>query len=301
MKRLFSLLACLFIVSVVYSQDTPVIYYLTNSGRLVSTKDSADYFVKVLPPDTSIDSKLFIVYEYYMNGDIRLVTNSKTNDKNLMFQGRFIAFFPNGKKSNIGTFADGNLTGHVISYFPNGKFYNSINYPLLGQVLYVDCRDSTGKVLAENGTGHWVEYSDDFKSVTKEGEIEKGKKAGDWIVNKQIDSLPAVVYTGEVYTDVDTVPSFQGGFENLYKFLSKTIRYPVSARMNDEHGTVTVAFIVEKDGSLSAIHIKRSVSKDLDAEAIRVMKLSPKWNPGIKDGKPVRVAFSMPLGFSLSE
>jgi periplasmic protein TonB len=60
---------------------------------------------------------------------------------------------------------------------------------------------------------------------------------------------------------------------------------------------VIISFLVEKDGSLSDIKVLRSFSKDVIAEIVRVMKLCPKWNPGIQNGKPVRVQYTTPVTF----
>jgi protein TonB len=95
-------------------------------------------------------------------------------------------------------------------------------------------------------------------------------------------------------------PEFPGGNEKVLRFLVKTLRYPAEARENNTQGKVVASFIVEKDGSLSAITIKKGVSKSLDDETLRIIKLSPKWNPGMIDGKPVRVLYGgFPISFAL--
>jgi len=105
--------------------------------------------------------------------------------------------------------------------------------------------------------------------------------------------------TEKIYTSVQVVPSYPGGMENFYKFLAKKVRYPDEARVHGTQGKVIVAFVVEKDGSLSDIHLVKDVKDGLGNEAIRVMKLSPKWTPGLQNGKPVRVAYSVPISFGL--
>jgi periplasmic protein TonB len=94
-------------------------------------------------------------------------------------------------------------------------------------------------------------------------------------------------------------PEFPGRENMLYRFFRKTIRYPASGVENHIQGTVLLTFIVEKDGSLSDIKVVKSVSKDIDAEAVRVMKLSPKWIPGMLNGVVVRVLYSQPISFAL--
>ncbi len=291
-----------------------MIYYLKNSGKLVATKDSADYSMVAFPPDTNVDKSLFVVCEYYKNGKPRLITKSKTNDLNLKYYGQFISFFSNGRKKSTGVFDDGKPVGHVISYFPNGKVYNTINYYPDNKILYGDCRDSTGKILAENGTGYWIQYDDDFKNVVLEGKIDSGYRVGTWHI-RESDSLKTAneydkgslkstryFYKGDTsaYSKIDSIPEFPGGMEAFGKFLGHNLRYPAYSREHGTQGRVVVGFIVEVNGTLSNIRIVRKLDDHLDQEALRVMKLSPNWKPGIFKGKPVRVNYSIPISFTLS-
>ncbi|MEO6632074.1 MAG: energy transducer TonB [Mucilaginibacter sp.] len=86
----------------------------------------------------------------------------------------------------------------------------------------------------------------------------------------------------------------------LYKFLGRTVRYPATARENNTQGSVRVSFVVEKDGALTDIKVTRGIGDGCDEEAVRVMKLSPKWIPGSQGGKAVRVVYSIPISFALS-
>ncbi len=104
-----------------------------------------------------------------------------------------------------------------------------------------------------------------------------------------------------VYTSVEKLPQFPGGMDAFSRFLTTNIRYPKSARKNKIQGKVIVTMIVEKDGSLSNIKIVRSVSDDIDAEALRVVTLSPKWSPGLQNGRPVRVSYAIPISFMLDK
>jgi len=94
-------------------------------------------------------------------------------------------------------------------------------------------------------------------------------------------------------------PEFPGGLNEFYKFLSNGIRYPRNARKNKIQGRIDVSFTVETDGSLTNIQVSHGVSLDLDDEALRLIKSSPKWKPGIKNGKLIPVKYSVPINFSL--
>lgn len=102
------------------------------------------------------------------------------------------------------------------------------------------------------------------------------------------------------YVPVAVPPMYPGGNEKFNNFLSKTIKYPVAAADNDIQGTVNVNFIVEKDGSLSNLKTDRKLGFGLEEEAMRVLKLS-KWLPAVQNGKAVRVAYSMPIKFTLDQ
>lgn len=103
----------------------------------------------------------------------------------------------------------------------------------------------------------------------------------------------------QVFTAVEQPAEFPGGQEALMKWLSNNIRYPDSAQQNGVQGRVTVRFIVEKDGSVSGATILKGVDKDLDAEALRVVKRMPKWQAGKNNGQAVRSYFTLPVTFRL--
>ncbi|MBK6962864.1 MAG: energy transducer TonB [Bacteroidales bacterium] len=99
---------------------------------------------------------------------------------------------------------------------------------------------------------------------------------------------------------IDQMPAFPGGDDGRIKFLINNVQYPQEACENGEQGTVYCSFVVEKDGSLTDIKILRGISESLDKEVLRVLSLSPKWNPGVLAGENVRVQFNMPLKFTLA-
>lgn len=105
--------------------------------------------------------------------------------------------------------------------------------------------------------------------------------------------------SNEIFVFVEHSPDFPGGRDSLFAFIRRTMVYPQEAQDSSIQGTVYVSFVVEKDGSLSDIKIIRGVCPSLNAEALRVMKMMPKWNPGKQRGKPVRVKFNMPIAFRL--
>lgn len=116
-------------------------------------------------------------------------------------------------------------------------------------------------------------------------------------------------YTGDAGVEIDDdpilfaekMPSFQGGDVNTFTaWCQKNVRYPAAAVDNGEQGIATVRFIVERDGSVTKAEIfGKRIAKSLEAEALRVVNSSPKWSPGLNNGKPVRIYVVVPIEFVL--
>ena len=103
----------------------------------------------------------------------------------------------------------------------------------------------------------------------------------------------------QIFTVVEEMPDYPGGQGELCKFIAKSIKYPVIAQENGIQGRVIVTFVVERDGSITDVRVAKSVDPSLDKEAVRVTKSMPHWNPGMQNGGPVRVKFTLPVTFRL--
>jgi TonB family protein len=171
--------------------------------------------------------------------------------------------------------------------------------------------DTVGNVLADNGNGKWVDFDGDFVSK-KEGPVINGKREGDWVEtaatgkkrngtfkNGILVSGPLLTDDDNTYGKVDVPPSFVGGEQAFSKFLSRTLKYPQVAKDENIQGLVVITFVVEKDGTLTNINVLRAPHVSMAKEATRVLALSPAWKPGIQNGKPVRVQYSLPITFGL--
>lgn len=100
-----------------------------------------------------------------------------------------------------------------------------------------------------------------------------------------------------VVTRADRMPSFPGGQRALDAFLEKNLKYSKSAIKNKRSERVNIEFVVNTDGSLSYIGIKKSANPQLDTEAMRVVNMMPKWKPGTIQGQPVAVYYVQPIIF----
>lgn len=103
----------------------------------------------------------------------------------------------------------------------------------------------------------------------------------------------------KVHEHVEVMPQFPGGNVELMRYLSANIKYPTIAAENGIEGRVVLKFVVSKDGSISNIQIIRSLDPSCDKEAVRVVKGMPKWIPGMQNGHPVAVYFTLPVLFKL--
>ena len=103
----------------------------------------------------------------------------------------------------------------------------------------------------------------------------------------------------EVFHSVEQMPQFPGGDAALMKYLASHINYPPMAAENNVQGKVILQFVVGKDGRVGEVLVARSVDKDLDKEAMRVVKSLPKFSPGRQNGRPVSVWYTLPVQFKL--
>lgn len=135
--------------------------------------------------------------------------------------------------------------------------------------------------------------------VNQEGsdDADKFKAVQEQVIVKEPE--PEKPKEEEIFVAVEQMAEFPGGQGALMKWLGQNIRYPEAAQQNDIQGRVIVKFVVEKDGSIGQVTVVKGVDKDLDREAIRVVKKMPKWQPGKNNGVAVRSYFNLPVTFKL--
>jgi len=249
--------------------------------------------------------------EYDTDG--KLVRKLETNDEG---RGTETLYYKNGAAKQIRTFLARRLEEKIAAYYPNGKPYFSKETspgddgPI---TTYVECRDSTGKLLTQKGKGYWTEYSDDFSYKALQGKVARGMPDSIW--NRAYTATEGEYETfshgkkikSEAYgtsandsATFDKAPEFSGGLDGFLNFLARNVRYPATAREQNITGRVIITFTVEKDGSLTNVAVARDIGGGCGAEAARVIRSSPRWIPGTLKGSPVRVKFSVPVSFSIS-
>ena len=122
-----------------------------------------------------------------------------------------------------------------------------------------------------------------------------------------LDMVPDTLSVGSEIAETDILdyaehhPSFPGGQQALLDFLRQNVNYPEQAKKDSIEGRVVVGFVIDTDGSITDPKIVKSVHPLLDAEALRVVKLMPKWEPGSENGTPVKVKYNLPISFKIGE
>lgn len=112
---------------------------------------------------------------------------------------------------------------------------------------------------------------------------------------------PAIVEPPKIFDHSEIMPSYKGGVGAMVKFLSSKMRYPAVARRIGTQGTVFVQFVIGMDGNVIQAKVIKGISKECDAEALRVISMMPTWNPGLQGGNPVMVRMVLPIKFQLQE
>ncbi len=219
-------------------KDTAM-YFFNKLGFLVFDKDSADYIRFVMPLDKK--TGLYQIDEIRPNGQPKLISYSKTRDIIFQRESTCTDYYPNGKKMTTAIYKDGIIAGDRINYYPNGKLYTLETYINDKKFVMTECRDSTGKILAENGNGTWRRYDKldrvpDYKSITMEGQISNGLQEGEW--HGFTDDAGRFVCTynaGKVisgtgydksgkeypFTQLIAEPKYHGDIKNFYEFCRK--------------------------------------------------------------------------------
>jgi len=328
MNKLFTLFILSFLFQVANAQRDTVIVYFKDSGKIVDSKDSADYTRMVLPPDSNVDKNLYRMYEFYPNGKYKTLATSVTGPRNLTFDGTYISYFPNGHRKLVVQYKNGIVISDVTNYYPNGKIYNifKVNYEYnINHYYYyyygshpnsnlelIECRDSTGVVLASKGNGHYLAFDEYFTTLLGEGNVVNGKKDGEWrgliadsggyictFHKNVLKSGISYIRSGHSYPfkEFETPPQFSGGDKGFYDFIKKNMIYPEFAKQHNLRGNVLISMTIKTDGSITDIKLVNRNSPCLNEEALRLVKLSPAWSPDLRYGFPVAVTETVSINF----
>ncbi len=119
------------------------------------------------------------------------------------------------------------------------------------------------------------------------------------MANMTVMAQEKKVADNNIYDAPEVMPEYPGGMQAMMNFIGENVKYPEDAMEKNISGKVFVSFVVEKDGSVSEAKVVKGVCESIDNEALRVVNAMPKWTPGKKDGKNVRVSYTLPFTFKL--
>lgn len=308
LKIVFIVFSGLLLFQEAKAQKDTLLYYLKNTGDIVA-KENADYFMMIFPQDAN--SKVYPMLQYYMDGKRKLISATKSR-KDLALDGPTLSFFPNGKRQSSVTYKNGKPTGETTEYHPNGKLYAIKNYKRPDNPLLIECRDSTGIVLAQNGNGKWLTLSNDFEKILREEIVQDGviQNMITSFVNENIKpssnrrmGMASITVERPISNSdslkVETLPIYKNDINAFPKYLGEVMKYPAIDRENNVTGKLILSFAVGEDGTLSDFKILQSVSKTIDAEALKVVKETSPWKPAKIGTKAIKVDFTVGISFDL--
>ncbi len=140
-----------------------------------------------------------------------------------------------------------------------------------------------------------------ISNVTKEGKISESIAETPPVEASPVANIVELPEDNTAFISVEESPTFMGGVNEMYKFLSKNLKYPAQAQRANIQGKVFLKFIIEKDGSITAVDVMKGIGFGCDEEAARVVKLMPNWKAGRQNGRNVRVMFTIPVFFKLDD
>ncbi len=188
-------------------------------------------------------------------------------------QGKFEWYSEEGRLKTTGTYEYGNKTGDWITYWKEGNVCIRDRYAKKGNIHQQESFDESGHLTAR--------------------ETFNGDRRIEWLY-----------YNADGTTHKDTAlanrsAEFPGRENALFTFLSTHIHYPETAQKSSNEGKVYVHFIIGKDGKITDTYVVKSPDSDLSTEAVRVIRLMPKWRPGIAANRVVFTPYTLPILFKL--
>ncbi|WP_199137680.1 energy transducer TonB [Pedobacter sp. ASV12] len=290
MKKLLLLALLLYTTSLAAQTDTAYAYVDANY-KAVKGWNEATYYYKAYKKD----STGYILSVHNRAGQLQ--KREIYLDAGLTIKNGQAVVYNDGKPTYKGIYINNEREGVFVAYDTLGHVLRTESYQ----------RDT----LDGPYNSYWPNAS-----IKETGNYKRGKKAGEWILQYE-SGKPAIIEKFTDYGDsysktcfdesgkettlgqIEAPPSFPGGIDKFYMLLARNVKYPPDAAEKHIEGEVRMSFLITETGAVENIRVERGYHPSLDAEALRVMKLSPKWIPGKLFGKPARVIYSIPIRFSL--
>ena len=234
-------------------------------------------------------------------------------------------YYPNGVIKAEGVFSVAGPKGLVHTFYDNGQrqaelVYESSkdqenNEPIQGIINYWD---SVGNQIIDNGQGNCQCNLSPFTDqvLIETGLVVHGMKSGEWegqglagddsFTFKESYENGKLIHgtqyrAGKIYTydHLKNTGMPYGGMKAFYANIAENLRYPMAARKRNIQGIVYVDFVVDEAGYLQDVKVAKGIDKVCDEEAVRSVRMSPKWSPGFVRGRPVKKKMILPIIFKL--
>ena len=302
LKRLAFSVACLCIAVPVFSQSDSIAtkakellakgvgYYTGRNGYTRDFQKAYDYLTEAAAlNNTDAECALAHMYE---NG------NGVEQDYSKAFEWYMKAAQKNSVRaqSSVAFFYDEGM-GVEQSFVEAAKWYQKAAENNDGASQYNLADMYTNGIGVEKDYDKALEL---YRKALTNGVREASKEISKVTALKNAQVAGNADHGDHLYINPSVMPEYPGGNSAVLKYLNESIVYPKSARENRVEGRVVVSFTIGKDGYISDPEVVRSVSPDLDNEALRVISaMTARWTPGYVNGEPVNVRFSIPINFRL--
>jgi antitoxin component YwqK of YwqJK toxin-antitoxin module len=323
LKYAFLFIMGIFVVNTAFCKtaDTSMVFLRVFGEYTIKVMSlyEADYYRLILPPDSG-DNR-YNIKEYYKGGKLKLVgklySAASFRDRTsatATYDGECISYFPNGVKSSVSHYKNGNKDGIEYLFYPNGKPYCSMKYVQEKSTMYYwEWYDADGNELCKDGKGKWVTYFDDYKTIKLEGQVADGEMDGEWhFITFKPDTIK---YTSKYkkgflissigydkhgnafpFQNQQERASYRSGQITFLEVLRSHIKIP-----KDINGkkmlmdTAHVSFIIEKDGRLDDFSILGNVDDKIKEAVFSGLGKCHGWNPERYFGVPFRTQIVFPL------
>ena len=307
MKKLYTtILLCACFATAINAQD--ITRYYLNNNVITNSTDSATYYIKYKTAENGL-----INFERYCMDNKLKESGTVENITTLIKEGEVTTYYASGNKKDVINYSAGLPNGVQTHYFANGnvnfKIVNNFagygeSHKKEGATKYLFCANSDNKIILEDGNGSFITYDDNLK-IIEQGEVKNTAPIGLWKGFENEKLIFAEVYkngslikgenyasNGNVYAyqQRNTRPEPRGGINNFYHHIAASMQ---NANLNN--AKLMVKFTVDVTGNLKNIEVVNSSNNNINSLAINAIKSAPKWNPALEQGKPIQVAYYMPI------
>ncbi|MCV9386843.1 energy transducer TonB [Reichenbachiella ulvae] len=254
---------------------------------------------------------------YYENGNKKEEGHRVKGSKS----GKWNRWYENGQLKESSSYIRGGKVGIWKTWYQNGQIQSENesfegNYsPSYLSSKLISYWDSTGTQLVSNGNGEVVYYYDKSNHPSSKGAYQDGFKNGTWegyTKEGQLsyretyrkNNVSGLSWDEEGnqyrYKELEVRAEPKIGYKRFSIYLDNALKYPESAHKKGIEGRVYVQFEVDEEGNIINIELLKGIGKDCDAESVRIIKNSPKWNPGQMRGQPIVEKVILPITFKLT-